>query len=121
MCPEPPECLQGLVELVSRASVNNVGVPLDHQGRSYSGIYPSLGPGENLTGQLNSFQIGHGLFSLLDAFSFQYGCTPSTSAGPGACDPSTAQYSVSIPTSQRDFGQGAVGSFSHFTVITVGH
>jgi hypothetical protein len=110
-----------LLDGIPVASINNVGVPLDKQGQSYSGIYPSLGPGENLTEQLNSFQIGHGLFSLLDAFPFQYGCTPPTSTGPGVCDSSTAQYSVSIPTSQRDFGQGAVGSFSHFTVITVGH
>jgi DNA-binding CsgD family transcriptional regulator len=38
---------------------------------------------------------------------------------PGACDPAYVKYSVSIPASERAFGQGADGSFSHFTVRTV--
>jgi hypothetical protein len=109
-----------LLDGVPVATVDNVGVPLDRQGHPYSGIYPSLGAGEPLADQINSFSIGHGLFSLLDAFPFQYGCTPPTASGPGSCDPATAQYSVSIPLAQRAFGQGAVGSFSHFTAVTVG-
>jgi hypothetical protein len=102
------------------ATVNNVGVPLDKQGVPYTGIYPSLGRGEQLAGKIRSFSIGHGLFSLLDAFPFQYGCTPPSASGPGVCDPAYAKYSVSIPASERAFGQGADGSFSHFTVRTVG-
>ena len=102
-----------------QAAVGNVGVPLDKQGVPYTGIYPSLGAGERLAGKISSFSIGHGLFSLLDAFPFQYGCSPPSASGPGACDPSSAQYSVSIPASQRSFGQGAVGTFSGFRVVTV--
>jgi hypothetical protein len=101
------------------ASVGNVGVPLDKQGVHYTGIYPSLGAGEPLAGKIHSFSIGHGLFSLLDAFPFQYGCSPPSSSGPGVCDPATAAYSVTIPASQRSFGQGAVGTFSHFRVTTI--
>lgn len=102
------------------ATVDNVGVPLDKQDAPFSGTYPSLGSGEPLAGRIASFSIGHGLFSLLDAFPFQYGCTPPTADGPGTCDPADAPYSVSIPASERAFGQGAAGSFSHFTVRTVG-
>lgn len=101
------------------ATVSNVGVPLDRQGVAYTGIYPSLGAGEPLAGKIKSFSIGHGLFSLLDAFPFQYGCSPPTVSGPGVCDATTAQYSVSIPPSERSFGQGAVGTFSHFQVTTM--
>jgi hypothetical protein len=104
-----------LLDGVPVSTVNNVGVPLDKQGHPFTGTYPSLGSGEPLADQINSFSIGHGLFSLLDAFPFQLGCVP------GSCDPSTAAYSVSIPVSQRAFGQGAGGSFSHFTVVTAGH
>ncbi|HKJ00954.1 MAG TPA: DUF6081 family protein [Longimicrobiales bacterium] len=45
-------------------SVDNVGIPLDVQGVPYTGIYPSYGPGEDVAGSLDSFVIGHGLFSL---------------------------------------------------------
>ena len=100
------------------AVVHNVGIPLDKQHVRYSGLYPSLGHGESLNGKIHSVQIGHGLFSLLDAFPFQYGCTPPSQSGPGICDPATARYSVSIPASQRSFGQGAVGTFKNFQVVT---
>ena len=100
------------------ARVHNVGIPLDKQHTKFSGTYPSLGNGEALAGKIGPFVIGHGLFSLLDAFPFQLGCTAPTADGPGVCDPADARYSVSIPPSQRAFGQGAVGSFSHFQVVT---
>ena len=90
-------------KLVSR--VDNVGVPLDKQGQAYTGVYPSYGPGEPLAGQINSFVIGHGLFSLLDAFPFQH--------------PERPDLAVSIPLSNRLFGQGARASFDRFTVETV--
>jgi hypothetical protein len=109
-----------LMDGVPVASVNNVGVPLDKQGAMFSGTYPSLGDGEPLAGKIKSFAIGHGLFSLLDAFPFQYGCPPPGANGPQPCDPQYAKYSVSIPASERAFGQGAEGSFSNFTVLTVG-
>nr|WP_239542593.1 DUF6081 family protein [Micromonospora terminaliae] len=109
-----------LLDGVVVARVGQVGVPLDRQGVAWTGTYPSLGPGEPLAGKIRSFSMAHGLFSLLDAFPFQYGCTPPDATGPGACDPRYAPYSVSIPPAERAFGQGAVGSFRNFTVRTVG-
>jgi hypothetical protein len=87
------------------ASVDNVGVPLDVQGVPFTGLSPSYGPGELLKDQLNSFVIGHGLFSLLDAFPYQH--------------PERPDLSVSIPMSERLFGQGAVGTFRNFKVVQV--
>ena len=87
------------------AHVDNVGVPLDVQELPYSGIYPSLGAGEDLGSKVNSLVIGHGLFSLLDAFPFQH--------------PEAPELSVSIPLSERLFGQGATGTFDEFRVKTV--
>ncbi len=84
------------------SKVRDVGVPLDVQGRKYSGIYPSMGPGEKLGPQIGGFAIGHGLFSLLDAFPFQH--------------PEAPELAVSIPVSNRLFGQGARASFDEFTV-----
>jgi len=95
------------------ATVQNVGVPLDKQGVDYTGIYPSLGPGERLGDEIKSFSIGHGLFSLLDAFPFQH--------------PEAPELSVSIPVGSsnpadtgraRLFGQGAKASFDEFEVKT---
>lgn len=87
------------------AHVDDVGVPLDAQGADYTGIYPSLGAGEALNTEMSSVVIGHGLFSLLDAFPFQH--------------PEAPELSVSIPMSERLFGQGAVGTFDDFRVKTV--
>ena len=83
-------------------SVDRVGVPLDAQGVPYTGIYPSTGRGEELKDQLNSFVMAHGLFSLLDAYPFQH--------------PEDASLSVSIPMSERLFGQGAIGKYRNFRV-----
>jgi hypothetical protein len=98
------------------AKVKSVGVPLDYQpGQTYTGVYPALGPGEELKDQLNAFVIGHGTFSLLDAFPFQWGW------GPTGCDPSwpaACAASVSIPISERLFGQGARAHFDNFVVTT---
>jgi hypothetical protein len=88
------------------ANIKHVGVPLDVQGVKFTGIYPSLGSGEELVDDIDSFVIGHGLFSLLDAFPFQH--------------PDAPDLSVSIPVGQRAFGQGASGTFSNFTVTTKG-
>jgi hypothetical protein len=84
------------------ARVKHVGVPLDAQGKEYTGIYPSLGEGEDLGQQIDEVTIGHGLFSLLDAFPFQH--------------PDAPELSVSIPISERLFGQGAGASFDDFVV-----
>ena len=74
------------------AHVDHVGVPLDAQGAPFTGTYPSLGAGEELGGKINGLTIGHGLFSLLDAFPFQH--------------PDVPELSVSIPIEERLFGQG---------------
>lgn len=84
------------------SKVNSVGVPLDVQNVPYTGTYPSLGPGEILKDKLNDVSIGHGLFSLLDAFPFQH--------------PEAPELSVSIPLEERLFGQGARANFDNFTV-----
>ncbi len=99
-------------KLVTR--VGNVGIPLDKQGVKYTGIYPSLGPGESLAGKISSFAIGHGLFSLIDAFPYQH--------------PESPELSVSIPVGSsspadagraRLFGQGADGTWDNFMVTTI--
>ncbi|KQW50806.1 MULTISPECIES: DUF6081 family protein [unclassified Roseateles] len=91
-------------KLVSQ--VDNVGIPLDKQaGAAWSGIYPSYGPGENLAGKVRNLTIGHGLFSLLDAYPFQH--------------PERPDLAVSIPMSERLFGQGMDATFDDFTVTAV--
>jgi hypothetical protein len=84
------------------ARVEKVGVPLDVQRQKYTGIYPSIGEGEELGDQIDFLTIGHGLFSLLDAFPFQH--------------PDAPELSVSIPISERIFGQGAGAVFDDFIV-----
>ena len=96
--------------------VGNIGIPLDKQGVAYTGTYPSLGAGELLKSKISSFSIGHGLFSLLDAFPYQH--------------PDSPELSVSIPVGRsadpdpadagraRLFGQGADGTFDNFVVTT---
>ena len=87
------------------AKIDRVGIPLDVQGVPYTGTYPSLGKGELLVDQINEVNIGHGLLSCVDAFPFQH--------------PESPKESVSIPVSERLFGQGARGTFDNFTVTTV--
>jgi hypothetical protein len=90
--------------LVSK--VDNVGIPLDQQGgAAWAGTYPSYGPGEALGGKIRNLTIGHGLFSLLDAFPFQH--------------PDRPDLAVSIPVSERLFGQGMDATFDNFTVTSV--
>jgi hypothetical protein len=88
--------------LVSKA--NDIGIPLDRQHAHYSGIYPSLGPGELVRDQMGPLVIGHGLFSLLDAFPFQH--------------PESPELSVSIPIENRLFGQGASARFDN-VIVTI--
>jgi hypothetical protein len=87
------------------ARVDRVGIPLDVQGVPFTGTYPALGKGELLVDQINEVTLGHGLLSCVDAFPFQH--------------PESPNESVSIPFSERLFGQGAKGSFDNFTVTTV--
>lgn len=84
------------------ARVGMVGVPLDVQKVTYTGIYPALGAGEHLREDIDSVAIGHGLFSLLDAFPFQHADAP--------------EHSVSVPMSERLFGQGAAADFDDMVV-----
>jgi hypothetical protein len=104
------------------SEVDRVGIPLDRRhGPKYTGIYPSYGPGEELSDRIDSFVIGHGTFSLLDAFPFHWGWNYDPATG-WACD--TASWaaacggSVSIPVSERLFGQGVRARFDSFTVTT---
>ena len=86
------------------SQVERVGIPLDAQGVTYSGIYPSLGPGELLRDKINSVVIAHGLFSLLDAFPFQH--------------PDAPALNVSVPLRERLFGQGVKAEFAN-VVVTI--
>jgi hypothetical protein len=84
------------------SQVRDVGVPLDVQNVKFTGTYPSLGPGEPVRDQIGVVSIGHGLFSLLDAFPFQH--------------PEAPELAVSIPLSERLFGQGARAQFDNVKV-----
>jgi hypothetical protein len=86
--------------------VDRVGIPLDTEGMPYTGVYPSVdnAPGEELKERMDTFVMGHGLYSMLDPFPFQH---------PGA-----PQEAVSIPVAERLFGQGAQGEFGNFEVTT---
>jgi hypothetical protein len=86
------------------ARAQRIGVPLDVQGVKYTGIYPSLGPGEELADQIDALFMAHGLFSLLDAFPFQH--------------PDAPELSVSISIAERKFGQGVRANFDDFIVTT---
>jgi len=99
-------------KLVTR--INDVGIPLDKQHVKFTGTYPSLGAGENLKGKIGSFSIGHGLFSLIDAFPFQHPDVPalSVSIPVGSANPADAGKA-------RLFGQGADGTWDNFVVTTI--
>jgi len=86
------------------SKVDHVGIPLDRQRVKYSGIYPSLGPGELLRDKMNSVVIAYGLFSLLDAFPFQH--------------PEAPALNVTIPLKERLFGQDARARFAN-VVVTI--
>jgi hypothetical protein len=97
------------------AHVANVGIPLDKQGASFTGIYPSLGSGERLADELDSVRFGHGLFTLLDAFPFRHPRAPELSISIPALIPP-------IPGAAgraRLYGQGASGSFDNFTTLAI--
>jgi len=85
-----------------KATVTNIGIPLDKQGISVI-KYPSLGNGEILDDKIRSLVPAHGLFSLLDEFPFQH--------------PETPELNVSIPMSERLFGQGIVAHFDNIKVM----
>jgi hypothetical protein len=97
------------------AHVEKIGIPLDKQGVPFTGIYPSAGEGELVAGQLDSVRFGHGLFSLLDAFPFQHPEAPDLSVSIPVGDPSGR----GAAGRARLFGQGAGGSFSKFTTLTI--
>src|SRR5467141_1144182 len=96
-----PSSVSGSAEHVG---IDKMYTPLDAQGVKYSGIYPSLGPGELLRDKINSVVIAHGLFSLLDAFPFQH--------------PDAPALNVSVPMQERLFGQGARARFAN-VVVTI--
>jgi hypothetical protein len=90
-----------------RARVDHVGIPLDRQEVEFTGVYPSVhgAPGEELGPTMNTFVIGHGLYSMLDAFPFQH--------------PDAPELAVSVPLTERLFGQGAQADFTNLTVTTI--
>jgi hypothetical protein len=104
------DLLEWLIDGVGVARVARTGIPLDTQFAAYRSRtapirYPAAGPGEDLKPLLNTFRIGHGLFSLLDEFPFNQPL-------PGAT-------AVPIPPEERIFGQGASGTWGNVTVTTV--
>jgi hypothetical protein len=124
--------VQFFLDSALMTTVNHVGLPLDSPLRAsqpaWTGVYPSAtfpggssAAGEELGAKISNFAIGHGTFSLLDAFPFQWGWGFGA-AGPecqftGVLGQSCAG-SVSIPTSERLFGQGVRATFDNFTVTT---
>jgi hypothetical protein len=97
------------------AHVANIGIPLDKQGVSFTGTYPSLGSGELVADQLDSVRFGHGLFSLVDAFPFQHPGAPELSVSIPALTPPAP----SAAGRTRLYGQGASGSLDNFTTLTM--
>jgi hypothetical protein len=89
------------------ARVDHVGIPLDTHDAPYTGVDRSYrgAAGEELKERMDTFVMGHGLYSMLDAFPFQ--------------DPGAPHQAVSIPLAERLFGQGASGEFSEFKITTV--
>ena len=96
--------VQYFIDGVEFAKVVDVGVPLNIQNVPYTGLYPSVGPGEKLVNLIDSFVFGHGLLSLVAPFPFNYPAIPSLY--------------VSIPASERIFGQGTAAKYRDFTVTT---
>jgi hypothetical protein len=125
--------VQFLLDGEGVSTVDHVGIPLDSRLRTkpvrWTGVYPSAtypgGPpatGEELGGKISSFVIGHGTFSLVDAFPFQWGWGFDT-FGNLAClapGPWCDLGSVSLPPSERLFGQGVDATFDSFVVTTNG-
>jgi Family of unknown function (DUF6081) len=120
---------------VVKSSVSHVGLPLDSPTRGSLGAtvpwthtyssatYPggTVASGEELGNQIQSLAIGHGTFTLLDAFPFQWGWDYDFVNGLASClfpGPTCDQGSVSIPASHRLFGQGVKATFDNFTVTT---
>lgn len=88
------------------AHQEKVGIPLDvqHPGRYRDIMWPSINAtGERLRDQMNTFNIGHGLLSLLDEFPFH---------------PQYSDHFVSFPENERLFGQGVNATFDDFRVTT---
>jgi hypothetical protein len=73
----------------------------------YTGVYPSYhnAPGEELGPTMSTFVVAHGLYNVLDAFPFQH--------------PDAPELAVSIPMTERLFGQGVRAEFSNLTVTTI--
>jgi len=88
------------------AQQKKVGIPVDvqHPGRYDDITYPSIdATGERLRDEIQTFNVGHGLFSLLDEFPFH---------------PRYGDHFVSYPEDERLFGQGVEATFDTFEVTT---
>jgi len=99
-------------KLVTRT--NDVGIPLDRQHVKFSGDYPSLGPGEDLSGKIDSLSLAHGLLAEVDPFPYQHPDRPdlSVSIPVGTGNPADAGRS-------RLWGQGVDATWDNFTVTTI--
>lgn len=87
-----------LLDSEPQATFGELGIPLDapaRHDRRAIGVYPSRGSGEPLAGKLTSFSVAHGLFSLVGEFPFT---------------------EISIPATERIFGQGIEASFGPVSV-----
>ena len=80
--------------------------PARPSGRAVHGRLSVARPGRAARQPDQLATLAHGLFSVVDAFPFQH--------------PEAPELAVSIPVSQRIFGQGAIGSWDDFTVVTKG-
>ena len=88
------------------ARQQKVGIPPDVQqpGRYRDVTWPSIdATGEPLRDRMDTFNVGHGLFSLLDEFPFH---------------PTYGDRFVSFPEDERIFGQGVDATFDRFEVAT---
>lgn len=98
-----------------KATIKNIGIPLDLQGRN--AVYPAQGPGERVINEMTGMIIGHGLFSLLDVFPFQQQDPDGTSVTiplRGAF-PNVDRRKPTV--NSRIWGQGAEGEFNNFKVV----
>lgn len=87
------------------AHVDHVGFPLDTHRGACTGVDHSLYslPGGEHRRRMDTFAMGHGLYSMPEAFLFQHRDAP--------------EQAVSIPIGERLFGQDAGGEFSRFEVM----
>jgi len=104
--PSGADHVEWMLDGDSIARQQKVGIPLDVQqpGRFDDITWPSIdATGERLRDRMSTFNVAHGLFSLLDEFPFH---------------PQYGDHFVSFPEEERLFGQGVTATFDDFEVTT---